>query len=165
MRDIELYTLLDSADLVEPSHFKNFVHTVNMPTEVVVYKPEFSIPMQARVYKTHLYWHENKVKDYNELMKTARPFKGTSYHDEIMLVEVWLENGDDGHTSYRLDGWRYVPQSRLDEELNGSKWYREMCHGGEGLPTCMRWGSGYEERYQQNCNIIENEKENFRKTL
>jgi len=146
---IEIYKFIKPPEHPDPSHMTSVAKRVYMATEFVITKPEYLIPAEARVYNTHLYYFEDKVVDYDFLSKQARPFLGTSSHDSLMLVEAWGDHGDDGHTDYYLVGWRYVPWSRLNEELTGHEWHRSG-----GLPTCMHSGWDYPERYKNLCEMI-----------
>ena len=146
---IEIYKFIKPPEHPDPSHMISVAQRVYMATEFVISKPEHLIPAEARVYNTHLYWFEDKAVDYDFLSKHARPFLGTSNHDSLMLVEVWTDYGDDGHTAYSLQGWMYVPYSRFNAEMTGHDWHRSG-----GLPTCMQWGNDYQERYKNLCEMI-----------
>ncbi len=78
-----------------------------VPSEVVIDKPQFVVPKVRRQYKTNLYLLEGKVVDYDTLKNTPG-FKGTHYHAEVVLQEVWENWGDDGHTDYKLVGYRFT---------------------------------------------------------
>ena len=54
-----------------------------------------------------------------------------------MLVEVWFDYGDDGHTDYYHGGYRFIPHSLYVKEMK----YIWCGH----LPTCMTWDYSAEE--------------------
>jgi len=78
-----------------------------VPTEVVVDKPQLVVPMARREYKTNLYILKDKVVDYGTMYATPG-FKGTMHHPEVVLQEVWENWGDDGHTDYKLIGYKFI---------------------------------------------------------
>ena len=147
---IELYKFITPPEHPDIKHLTYISQMINIPTEFVIHQAQIVTPDQARVYNTHLYWYEDEIFDYDGIRKAANGFKGTSHYDEVMLAEVWMDNGDDGHTAYSLQGWMYVPYSRLKKELEGHCWFREG-----GLPTCMSWGTDYEKRHEALCEQIE----------
>jgi hypothetical protein len=105
--------------------------TIPVPTEFVVYSPKLCTPKYARVYNVSKWIVNGEILDYKTLSST-RHFKGTYSHDEIILVEVWSNYGDDGHTHYRHVGYRYVPESLYEKEIK----YNIPFYAGY-LPYCM----------------------------
>ncbi len=112
-----------------------------VPHEVVVYHPAQITPLQARIYRTNTWLVNGKIIDYKELAKTEG-FRGTSHHEEILLVEVWMDNGDDGHVCFSLRGHRAVPEARLKYEREHPRFLIGT------LPLCMHWGEGYETEFE-----------------
>ena len=87
----------------------------NVPTEFVITEPQALEPIKARCYRTRLYWFNKRAMDYQELRLERRgTFRGTAYEEEVCLVEVWDDYGDDGHTRYYHIGWRFVPHITLE---------------------------------------------------
>jgi hypothetical protein len=146
--NIELYKFIKPPEHPDPQHLIQVSMYVNIPTEVVVRNTQIVTPYQARAYQTHLFFINDKIVDYEQL-RLSKEFKGSAHYDEIALVEVWIDYGDDGHTGYNLNGWMYVPFSRLEEELNGHAWFRNG-----GLPICMSWGDNYPEQYEHLKDMI-----------
>ena len=136
VKDIKLYEMV--YDPV-PKHIKHISRNLNMPTEFVVTAPQHVVPQQARIFSTSLWYHDDTIMGYDTL-RQEEGFRGTSYYDEIFCVEVWIENGDDGHVAHSMKGWMYVTQSRLEQEL-------KTLNEWETLPLCMRWGPDYAKYY------------------
>jgi len=105
--------------------------TIGVPTEFVVNKAQMCEPTQARIFNTRKWVVNGKIVDYDYLRKLDG-FKGTCHHDSVLLVEVWVNNGEDGHTSFNHLGYRYIQQSLFQMEM-------EDIRTDDGLPTCMTW--------------------------
>lgn len=92
--------------------------TYDLPTEVVVRSARDILDLrlaQARAYPTNLYLYRGRCVPVEELQRDLKErFKGTHAFEEIYLVEVWGDHGDDGHTDYRQRGFAFVPASDLD---------------------------------------------------
>jgi hypothetical protein len=103
-----------------------------LPTEVVVNKPEFVTPAVARVFRTQYHEYEGKFLSTHELQHrvtaTGQDYRGSAYYPEVVMVEVWEDRGDDGHTEYEHFGYRFVLASELNKT---DDWL-------PGLPKCMR---------------------------
>jgi len=126
--------------------------TMDIPTETVVCAPTFVAPKQARVYRTGLYMLDGRPATYPEI--SSQPgFSGTGSCDEVLLVEVWMDYGDDGHVCYSLFGHRFVPASRLRHEMDNPEEFMTGYHRhGSGLPLCMSWPDGdfgYEQTFAE----------------
>lgn len=91
-----------------------------LPTQMVVRKPELVQPQRGRVFGTGLYVYEGAVVDYNglraccEKRRPRRKFEGTGSYEEVVLVEVYADHGDEGHTNYCLAGYRFVGENALE---------------------------------------------------
>lgn len=82
--------------------------TFPVPTETVVYEARMVVPLMARAFRTDLYLLNGSVVPYNQVSR--RPgFRGTAYETLIVMVEVWADAGEDGHTDWEHVGWRFVP--------------------------------------------------------
>jgi len=79
-----------------------------LPTETVIYKPQFVVPELARTYRTDLYLRGRYILSYDEL-RTWPGFRGTYHETEIWLFEVWTDRGSDGHVQWVQVGWRFAP--------------------------------------------------------
>ena len=139
---IELYKFMSTLEDVPAEHVRHIARRLYVPTEFVIHKPQHLVPDVARIYSTNLWNVNDTIMGYDTLAQEPS-FRGTSYYDEILLAEVWLDHGDDGHIQYSLRGWMYITTSRLEEELaeDRMKW--------QGLPTCMCWGKDYDKHYKE----------------
>lgn len=96
-------------------------HDTYLMTELRVNKPGPVYPDRARIFETHLYLFDGEVVDYNGLRdrcQKRRPrekFEGTSAHENVVLVEVYADHGDDGHIRNELIGYRFVGEKALED--------------------------------------------------
>ena len=144
--NIELYKMIKPTSVLNGTHMVSIYQRINLPTEIVIDKPQYVIPQQARIYSTYLYWVDDRIMDYKTLLnsKKAEGFKGISHYDSIVLVEIWSNYGDDGHTEYNFYGWRYVPVSRLEEELE------DPLFKDNNIPLCINYDhDDYNEHYNK----------------
>ena len=92
-----------------------------LPTEIVLHEAGFHVPDMARVYRTELLVHTNSKGRTSVLTdKQATDIFGYDTRDkcvEVILAEVWYNDGDDGHTHFFLHGWVFLTQEMLDTEL------------------------------------------------
>jgi hypothetical protein len=96
----------------------------------VIFRGQYVTPTQARAYKTNLYLlHDNKLVEY-ETLRQLPSFRGAYQYRAIYLVEVWSDQGSDGHISYQRIGYRFVPEATL--QLRCRSWT-----GEDGLPEAM----------------------------
>ena len=121
-------TLILAADFLDKPYLTEYLLVPHdgpyLPVEVVVYKPEFVVPRRIRWYAPDLYlWHkdnhlvgfpthESALLTYDEARK-VEGFTGTSGTPglfPVTLHEVWKNHGADGHTQYRLVGYRFTWQ-------------------------------------------------------
>jgi hypothetical protein len=86
--------------------------TTWLPVEVVMVGPNDPHVMdqqrQARAYNFHRWLINNQLVDYDELHRLP-DFSGSTANydkDRAWLLEQYSDHGDDGHTDYRLIGWR-----------------------------------------------------------
>ena len=82
--------------------------TYPVPTEFVIPTPQIVVPDMARAYHTDLYVMNGAPVPYGEVRKQPG-FVGTYRELSISLVEVWEDDGDDGHAYWATIGWRFVP--------------------------------------------------------
>jgi hypothetical protein len=111
---------------------------VPMPTEQVIYSfGQTPVVEVARYYYTGYYLYEDRTWSYLELHKAVtdkgEKFMGTYHYDEIILVEVWEDHGDDGHVKNQFIGFRFVEASLLKEQLKALPHpYNQSL-----MPSCM----------------------------
>ncbi len=81
----------------------------DIPTELVLRKPEFVIPLQGRKWFTQKVFDGKKMIDYdwNDRKQKGMPC--------VYLVERWVNEGYDGHTEYRQNG--YILTTDPDEVI------------------------------------------------
>jgi len=104
---------------------------VPVPTEVVVTEPKYCVPQYARVYRVHRWLVDGEILDYDRLRKLDN-FHGTANYNQILLVEVWIDRGDDGHTAYYHRGYRFITAEDFQREWDNMRYSLT-------LPTCMYW--------------------------
>ena len=93
--------------------------TYYLPSECVGIGPRIVSSMLARAFGTELWLVGGKQLTYEELADQTG-FRGVGSLNEIYLWEVWQDNGDDGHVSYRHMGWAYIDRETINEK------FREM---------------------------------------
>jgi len=93
-------------------------HDTYLPTELFVRKPENVTPRRARVFQTSLYLYRHLVLDNDELYahyrRLGETFPGTYAHEAVVFVEVYGNEGSDGHVDFQLVGYRFVGEKALD---------------------------------------------------
>lgn len=100
-------------------------HQLSVPSEVYIDSPQVCIPIQARAWNTDLYTYEGKILNSNQLAKLPG-FRGVSNYPNIILLEVWEDQGCDGHLSYRHTGYIFMDCIYLsDKKYLGDKKYPE----------------------------------------
>lgn len=102
-----------STILKEPgmSLVNSYNQTFDIPTQIVITKPGVYVPEQGRCWPTHQWEYKGQILNYEELIKATAAdggFQGTANYPQIYLYEVWIDQGDDGHTAYRCVGYMYV---------------------------------------------------------
>ena len=80
---------------------------LSVPSEVYIDSPSLCIPLQARAWSTDFYIYEGKLLDSGELAKTP-DFRGVSNYPNVVLLEVWEDQGCDGHLDYRMTGYIFM---------------------------------------------------------
>lgn len=108
---IPLPDYAEALGLLHPYHQRAF-REVPIPTEVVVFFPQVVTTRMARIYRTNFYIYEGKVLDDNTLTQIPG-FRGTRELSEVLLVEVWENQGDDGHCDYHHLGWKFISEEEL----------------------------------------------------
>jgi hypothetical protein len=81
-----------------------------LPTEIVIRTAGFQIPDEVRCYNTGRYLSEGKIMEPRTLYerhqrKSPRGNYSLSAYRELILVECFVDRGDDGHTDYGMQGW------------------------------------------------------------
>ena len=150
MKAIRLYEYIAIPESPPIKFLGNSYTTIDIPTEFVVRKAEYCIPTKAKIYRTHRYFYNDMVLDCRgltaELDREGKGFGGTIDYDEVRLLEIWHDCGDDGHVDYVLRGWVFVPQSHLDQCM-------EMMGEWDDLPFCMThfppWRGSYEDEFEE----------------
>jgi hypothetical protein len=117
-----------------------------IPEETVVLAPRFVCPDQARAFRTGLYlfaMSDSSVKQPTDIetiiSAIGDKFRGTSQFDEVLLVEVWSNSGDDGHTEWRHEGYRFVDEQALQIRHSTDARYTRGP-SVQQLPVCMTGG-------------------------
>jgi len=89
-----------------------------VPTQAVVRQPgETFIPHQGRYFRTNTYADgTGAVREYREICGLP-DFKGTCDYDEIMLVEQYLNAGNNAF-EYVFDGYALIRESVLKSHLD-----------------------------------------------
>jgi len=93
-------------------------HDTYLPTEMVVSKPERVEPRRGRVFSTDMLFYKGEavssgwLHDYKR--RQGESFEGTFNYEGVVLVEVYGDSGDDGHTDYNLVGYRFVGTKALE---------------------------------------------------
>ena len=87
-----------------------------LPTEVVIREPQIAVPVEGRVYKVGLFLKNGSIMTYEEISKLDG-FNGTYWEQELMLVEIYLNGGEDGHTRYVLEGYALMTFPQLNKYL------------------------------------------------
>jgi hypothetical protein len=100
-----------------------------LPTEITVDEPQIVSPRIARVYDTGLYvsiFRGKKILTYQDIAdhyaKALGGFHGTYQYlkdggEYLYLLEVWRDEGSDGHTDYRLNGFTFFgSDGKLDKK-------------------------------------------------
>ena len=121
------YKLLKSREIPVTLVGMHFIQSP-VPTQVIIGSKQKKdllnndFQRYGRGYFTRLYnfpygtmtWHEYR----EECEKRNECIQGTSGSSELMLVEVFDDEGEDGHTYYNLKGFILIP---LDE------WKKKEC--------------------------------------
>lgn len=69
----------------------------------------------GRIYTTSLFQVNNKVVTYDEMRSLrGNNFKGTAFEDQLVLVEIFDDEGQDGHIDYVLKGLVLMSQDNED---------------------------------------------------
>jgi len=127
--------LLDSFNPAWIRYFPQqvFHYDTYLPTEKIVRGNEVPECRRGRVFNTRALFFGDKVMSYDDLhahyVKLGEQFPGTSAFEQLMMVEVYEDRGDDGHTDYRLVGYRFVNEKALEERNSWS-----------GMMSCMKAG-------------------------
>lgn len=96
--------------------------TIYLPTEVVVHVPQTVVPKTARVYKTPWYVQGSILINYHEeWLRQPAPIRREMQrnpNNDVYLIEVWDNVGDDGHVLFAQQGWRLVRWASLKPVLD-----------------------------------------------
>jgi hypothetical protein len=113
----------------------SYVEQHPIPTEMVILEPQSVTPKYGRSFETHLSLRDGKLYSYEELQKHDREFKGTGSENTVDMYEVWQDNGDDGHTSFKFSGFMFIDDETYDAKFRElTAYYKEMAH-----PVVMHW--------------------------
>lgn len=88
-----------------------------LPTEVVVREPQIVVPRVGRYYELDLYVRGDRLLTYEELRELP-DFQGTTKEIVVFLYEIWDNDGDDGHTEFRLRCWMLHPGKYSGDPCN-----------------------------------------------
>lgn len=126
----ELDKIISFEDFTDWSLCQWGIIDLYLPTECVVTEPKIVMPQIARAFRTDLYLYENEIVDYNTLRNKVGidKFKGSGYYESVILLEVWEDSGDDGHTGFTLKGFVFVKESNLKESLKTKKYPEDLIN-------------------------------------
>lgn len=90
-------------------------YQLSVPSEVYIDSPQICIPLQARAWSTEFYMYGDDILTSQELAKTPN-FRGVSNYPNVVLLEVWEDEGCDGHLDYRLRGYMFMDGIELKDK-------------------------------------------------
>lgn len=96
-----------------------------IPTEVIIGVPNVNLtPIMGRYYKLDLWAVGTEYLSYPELSKLPE-FSGTSNYQQLCLVELWVDNGPDGHIEFNFTGdYGIITETTLHTlETTGIEYY------------------------------------------
>lgn len=118
--DLGVFVPLRSFDGIWARFFANECYWLDtfLPTAIVTRTPCIATPQKGRVFDTGLYEYKGDLFDSKgiaaAIKKDGLPFQGLSWCNSIFLVEVYCNHGSDGHTDFRLIGYRFVDKKALE---------------------------------------------------
>jgi len=97
-----------------------------IPREAVVDCPKIVCPIIGRAKELDL-WYINGTELTNQQFNALSPSKYPHNWREMRMldVEIWEDEGDDGHVDYRLDATRKMTEKAFYEYL-GEKGFQKM---------------------------------------
>lgn len=72
-----------------------------------------------------------------DTLRQSKDFRGSYEYPQVFLAEVWSDNGSDGHTVYRLIGYRFVTEPSFAEKLDWGGRTGLASVLKSDLPRCM----------------------------
>jgi len=106
MAELKLYKKLGSS-IVKDFMYNSFTEFC-VPTECNLEVDGFYTPKRGRIYYTQFHYYGGEVLTPKEIWKRKAEDNTTdnryNYGPDICMVEYWHDEGDDGHTYYRLQG-------------------------------------------------------------
>lgn len=101
------------ADIALRSSYRFQSFTV--PYEVIMNGATKTHDYYGRIYYTNLYQIGGKVVTYDEMrLIRGKAFAGGDCEDELVLVEVFSDWGEDGHVDYVLKGVALMSKNNED---------------------------------------------------
>lgn len=125
-----------------------YMKTFFVPVEHVAFEPGPSPVLQARAYETEFWANDSRnVIHWRERNTWPSGHPGWQEFQQLFLAEVWGNEGSDGHTVYRLQGWRFVQEFRL-------KMHHDLSCQRSQLPLAMddTYRSSYLDSDLCRCN-------------
>ena len=118
---IQLYEIIRFKDFEHHRFLSEIYAELWVPTETVVICPYTVVPQTARVHGTDFYTKEGVVYTADQVreLREKEDYSWESYNEyaQVYLWEVWENMGDDGHTTFELTGYVFLP-----EEEGGPEW-------------------------------------------
>ena len=102
-------------------------YTEYITTEFVVSEPKHCVPKTCKIYDTEYAWRYDQIKKQNEIERN----KNETWKP-VRLCELWYDNGDDGHTDYRLFGWVFITDDFIkdvEQSIKGDIEKYGRCYG------------------------------------
>jgi len=89
------------------SHLMFDAYEMYLPSEFVIEEPCVVAPAIARAYRTDFYVLDGEIVSCDVLQKISG-FRGTIQYKNVYLLELWSNQGDDGHVDYCFEGYAFV---------------------------------------------------------
>lgn len=97
---IEVYSL---KEIPEEFHLRD-TQQFGIPTEIVIMDTKAVEPIQARYWRIDRWLVDGEIVNYGFLQKLP-DFKGYGKYAQLYVVELWGDEGDDGHINQILQGY------------------------------------------------------------
>lgn len=107
------------------------------PTDLRFCKPTLAVPRRGRAFCTGAYRYGEAIFSCMNLRRVVERISGEEFShlayagDHVVMVEVWDDLSDSGHTDFVHIGYRFVVESELAE--------RDAMHGTVACMT-LRYG-------------------------
>lgn len=93
---------------IDPKFFLGArIENFYLPTEVVIEEPKYIIPKTGRIYYLpYVIWKEKITP--KTIAQTDSTYRGSSTVPNIIIKEIWEDEGWDGHVNYELMGFKIL---------------------------------------------------------